>query len=153
MPGKMDNSWQLYCLFLSCGCGFWLGLLYELCGIGHRTTMHRGGAVLWDVAFCLLAGLSLFLFALPMTGGVLRWYVWVGAAVGFGAFRLTLSRLIRRLISGIAVFLRRLSGLVEQGCDALERIVKKLREKIRKNFKNPLHRLRHRCIIKDDKMG
>lgn len=146
MPGKMENGWQLYCLFLSCGCGFWLGLLYELCGIGRRLAVYRIAAAVWDTVFCLLAALSLFLFAMPMTGGVLRWYVWLGAGLGFFAFRMTLSRLLRRLTDRTAVLFRRLAG-------AVGRQTKKIREKIRKNFKNPLHRLRPGCIIKDGRMG
>lgn len=146
MPGKMENGWQLYCLFLSCGCGFWLGLLYELCGIGRRLAMHRAAVVVWDVVFCLLAALCLFLFAMPMTGGVLRWYIWLGAGMGFLAFRMTLSRLIRRLTDRLTSFFGRLA-------DVLGRQTVKMREKMRKNFKNPLHRLRLRCIIKDGRMG
>ena len=74
-----------------------------------------------------MGALCLFLFAMPMTGGVLRWYIWLGAGMGFLAFRMTLSRLIRRLTDRLISFFGRLA-------DVLGRQTVKMREKMRKYF-------------------
>ncbi|MBP3388267.1 MAG: spore cortex biosynthesis protein YabQ [Clostridia bacterium] len=150
MPGKFENSWQLYCLFLSCGCGFWLGLLYELFGIGRQLVAHRAAAVLWDILFGPVAVLILFLFALPVTGGVLRWYIWLGSGLGFAAFRVTLGRLFRRLyrwffmqMNKLAEEIRRLLTPVTAWLRRIRNVVGVRGQKMRKNTKNFFKKLLH----------
>ncbi len=94
MTWQVDNGRQLYSLFLSCGCGFWLALVYELFEWCRRRARHQLAVVLWDAVYMVVAAITLFLFSLPLTGGRLRWYILLGAGVGFVACRQTVGRLL-----------------------------------------------------------
>ena len=164
MLGKLANSWQLYCLFLSCGFGFWLGLLYELFGLCRRAAIHKTAAVLWDVAFCLLAAVLLFLFALPVSGGVLRWYIWLGAVVGFAAFHVTLGRFVKSVAAAIDRGARWLFHVLSRILQVLFRPIRsllrmiwrraqKMWKNIEKFFKKHLKPRRRMVYNHDDTMG
>lgn len=88
-----ENGWQLQGLFLSCGLGFLLGLWYD--GLRLLRTLLRWGRIgtfIADVLFCVSAALCLFFFSFPLTGGAVRGYLLLGAAVGFAVYLGTIGR-------------------------------------------------------------
>ena len=88
---------QLNQLFLSCGMGLLLGLLYDGFRV-PRLVMRSGGKTIFfqDVLFCLLAAVITFLFALAIMDGRLRFYLFLGEAIGFGSYYFTIGRLVMR---------------------------------------------------------
>ena len=114
MTWQADNSRQLYCLFLSCGCGFWLALLYELFGWWRRRTRYRLLVAMWDALFVVTAAIAVFLFALPLTGGRWRWYILLGVGIGFVACRKTAVPLLRKIYRLLTAVLRALWRYVKR---------------------------------------
>ena len=68
-----------------------------------RCTFSFGKAAVFllDVIFMLAASVSCFLFSLGFIRGYVRFYVFIGAAIGFVAYRLTAGRLIFSVYSRI----------------------------------------------------
>ncbi|MBQ3133187.1 MAG: spore cortex biosynthesis protein YabQ [Clostridia bacterium] len=130
-------SHQLYSAFLFSGWGFLFGLYADLFTV-WRLTFHsrRLSAILQDIALLLSGAVAFFLLALPLSGGRLRWYLFVGAGVGFLAWQKTLGRIVvpalTRLASkirrAVAVFRRwidrrteKVRGFVKKGGDFLKK--------------------------------
>ena len=94
MEGFTGGS-QLYELFLSCGCGFLLGAYYDVFRLLRvMLPCRRWTVFVQDVVFFVTAAVITFLFDLTLTGGLLRFYLFVGLAAGFLAYRFTLGRLV-----------------------------------------------------------
>ncbi len=97
---------RLYEMFLFGGLGFLLGLYYDAFRVA-RVMMHSGKRVIFlqDVFYCLSSALLFFLFTISVTGGRMRWYLFVGTFAGFFAYRLTVGRLVvkvaRRVIEAV----------------------------------------------------
>ncbi len=137
MTWQADNGWQLYCLFLSCGCGFWLALVYEWFNWWRRRARYKLTAALWDAAYVVTASMLAFLFALPLTGGKLRWYILLGIGMGFAACRRTAVPLLRRLYRFLAIGLRMAGSLLKRLLAPVGRLIScSIRNfmKKRKNF-------------------
>lgn len=145
MTWQADNGRQLYCLFLSCGCGFWLALVYELfSGIRH-SARHRLSVALWDFVFMLVAAVTLFLFALPLTGGKMRWYVLLGVALGFVAFRQTVGRLLHALCRFLAAVLHASCGWGSRLFTPLWRLLSRPAVYLMKKGQNFLKNWKEKC--------
>ncbi len=134
------NVEQLRELFLCGGMGFLLGAYYDVFRL-LRLLLPSPAAVVFaeDCVFFTTSAGAVFLFALAVTDGVLRIYLFVGLAAGFFAYRCTVGRTLLRLISRLVRFLRkvsrRLTGQIRRGVVRLgERtaIGGKKREKIEK---------------------
>ena len=104
-----DNGGQLVRLFLSAGFGLWLGVYYDIFRL-IRVLLKPGRRAVFaqDTAFFAGAAVFTFLFALWITNGEMRAYIWGGAATGFAAYRLTLGRVF---VPAVAKILRALSAL------------------------------------------
>lgn len=103
------NSGRLYEMFLFGGLGFLLGLYYDAFRVA-RVMMQSGKRVIFvqDVFYCLSSALVFFLFAVSVNGGRLRWYLFLGAALGLAAYRMTAGRFVVRVarrVIGAAVWL------------------------------------------------
>lgn len=92
------NSGRLYEMFLFGGLGFLLGLYYDAFRVA-RVMMHSGKRVIFvqDVFYCLSCALVFFLFTVSVNGGRLRWYLFLGTALGLAAYRMTVGRFVVRI--------------------------------------------------------
>lgn len=85
---------QMHQFFLSCGMGFVLGLWYELFRI-PRLILNSGRRAVFfqDLLFFLTAAVLTFLFSLAVMDGRLRFYLFLGEAIGFASYYRTVGRL------------------------------------------------------------
>lgn len=134
------NGMQLRELFLSCGMGFLLGAYYDVFRI-LRCILRPGTVrVFWqDVLFFLTAAPLVFLFALAVTDGVVRLYLFAGLVAGFFAYRYTVGRAVVHFVTAIITRLSRLGqrlyGVIKVPIGALCEACRKLVKKMRKNLK------------------
>lgn len=91
------NPEQLRELFLCGGVGFLLGLYYDGFRL-FRFFFRSPPAVVFaqDCLFFLTSAAAVFLFALVVTDGILRMFLFVGLAAGFFAYRYTVGRFLLR---------------------------------------------------------
>lgn len=134
------NAMQVRELFLSCGMGFLLGAYYDLFRILRRVLRPGTVRVFWqDILFFVTAALMTFLFALAITDGVLRVYVFAGLILGFFAYRYTVGRAVVRFFTTVIALLTRVAGRLQAVMAVLTRALGKrcrnLMKKIRKNPK------------------
>lgn len=100
---ELTNGSQLYHLFLSCGLGFLLGLYYDVFRV-FRLVMRSGARTIFfqDLFFFSSSAVATFLFALTVTGGQLRFYLFLGSLIGFAAYYFTIGRVVVRFAGGVA---------------------------------------------------
>ncbi len=98
-------SFQIKAFFQVVGLGFLLGILYDVFRFLRWLTGNRFCAV-WDVLFCLISAFADFCFILAFHDGLFRTYLFVGEAVGFGAYYLALGRLNFRLGASVTRVIR-----------------------------------------------
>lgn len=91
----LTNGGQLTGLFLSCGLGFLLGLYYDGFRVA-RLVMRSSKRVIFfqDLFFFVSAAILTFFFALTVTGGELRFYLFLGLGIGFTAYYFTIGRVV-----------------------------------------------------------
>lgn len=91
----ITNSGQLSGLFLSCGLGFLLGAYYDVFRVA-RLIMRSSKRVVFfqDMFFFLSSAVVTFFFALTVTGGALRFYLFLGSFIGFAAYYVTVGRVV-----------------------------------------------------------
>lgn len=90
-------SSQLRLFFLSCGMGMLMAAVYEFFQIIRLIFFKRRLPVfLWDIIYCTVAALSTFSFILAVNKGELRWFMFVGEAVGFILTYSALSKCVTR---------------------------------------------------------
>lgn len=134
------NITQMQELFLYCGMGFLLGAYYDVFRI-LRQILHPGALrAFWqDILFFATAAPITFLFALAITDGVLRVYLFVGLIAGFFAYRYTVGRAVVRLVTaGIALLSRlghQLHASIAVPLGILWGFCRKIAKKIQKNLK------------------
>ena len=99
----ITNGGQLQELFMAGGLGFLLGAFYDVFRV-IRLLMRPSAKVVFfqDLLFFALSSVVTFLFALAVTGGELRFYLFLGLVTGFMAYSFT--KLLRRPISALARF-------------------------------------------------
>ncbi len=100
MEVSTAQEWQFFVWSLLTG-GI-LALLYDFLRISRRMVPTKDFIVnIEDVLFCVLAAVILFATAFLKNDGKIRWQGFIGAAAGFGIYRL----LIRNLFVDSSVFL------------------------------------------------
>lgn len=159
----ITNSGQLQELFLFGGLGFLLGALYDVFRV-IRLLMRPSARVIFfqDLLYFTLGSVVTFLFALAVTGGELRFYLFLGLVTGFTAYYFTVGRAVMRCARGVIAAVRwfwrmlwtailfpfRLLGrLLRRPAAALARLLKKIcrpaadfSKKIKGNLKKVLQR-------------
>lgn len=107
------NTEQLRELFLCGGMGFLLGLYYDVFRLLRLLLPAPAPVVfLQDVLFFITGAGAVFLFALAVTDGALRAYLFAGLAAGFGAYRCTVGRLVIRWTARLLRTIRRFLSAV-----------------------------------------
>ena len=118
--------------------GVGLGAVYTVLeAVRILLSLKKAVTFLLDVFFCLAAAAASFLFALADTGGVLRFYHVLLAAVGFAAVNLTVTY----FLCGV---LRRLTGKCGQKGWGKRCAKAKKRRFFAIDSKNAKKRLEHR---------
>ncbi|MCI9415310.1 MAG: hypothetical protein HFJ79_09075 [Clostridiales bacterium] len=100
---ELTNGSQFYNLFLSCGLGFLLGVYYDVFRVA-RLALRSGKRSIFfqDLFFFASSAVITFLFALAVTAGQLRLYIFLGSAAGFAAYYFTLGRVVMKF-AGTAI--------------------------------------------------
>jgi len=103
---EITISDQVNHLFLSCGLGFLLGLYYDFYRV-PRLIMRSGRRVIFfqDVLFFLTSSIITFLFSLAVMDGKLRFYLFLGEAIGFAAYYFTIGRLVMKFTGTITALI------------------------------------------------
>ena len=119
-----SNLTQLREMFLAGGMGFLLGAYYDVFRIIRR--ILRVGIVrvlIQDLVFFVTAAFAVFLFALAVTGGVIRLYLYIGLIAGFFAYRYTVGQAVVGLMVRVVGCLSRLEQAVGQGVQTMCRSI------------------------------
>lgn len=138
-----SSAAQLQGLLFSCGFGFLLAGIYDVFSVvGYLRRYSRLGAFFSDVLFCLVGALLFFLFALVTTGGAYRWFLFGGTALGFWAWRVSVSRLLfaalRVIYKPLCLLKNRISNGTEQMFGKIAKFTKKICAKMHIFFKKDL---------------
>lgn len=98
----ITNNGQLQELFMAGGLGFLLGAFYDVFRV-IRLLMRPSDKVVFfqDILFFTLSSVITFLFALAVTGGELRFYLFLGLVTGFSAYYFTVGRAVVRCAKGV----------------------------------------------------
>ena len=124
---EWTNAEQAWRLLSSAGFGFLLGVYYELFRFGRRLfAVKTVGTFVLDTLWCVTAAFATFLFDLVLSGGQLRGYLFLGCAVGFAAYSVTVGQLVSRVTGGAVRLLRRAGRWFDRGwqrlADGAERV-------------------------------
>lgn len=102
-------AYQTREFFYSLGFGFILGILYDLTII-LKLSVHDGKkkAFAFDIFYAAAAAILSVIFVLGSCRGKFAFYVILGMTVGFAIYQFTLGSILRKIISIICVFLRKI---------------------------------------------
>ena len=86
-----------------------LGVIYGIIALLRKTlNLKKGTVIALDITFMLLCAVSIFYFSLGFLDGYIRVYVIFGAGLGFFIYRLTIGRLLQRILNPILLWLKRI---------------------------------------------
>lgn len=135
---EIDNLSQLLGFLYSVVLGIIFCLIYDVLR-AFRAEIKFGTAAVFaaDILYSVFCAVTCFCFLLSVTGGEIRAFVFAGAAVGFTASRLTVSRVfifvLRRtlraalfLFNRISLVLGRFFTLISAKFDFLRKKAKKI---------------------------
>ena len=96
----------------------------------------KAAVFLLDVLFMLSAAVSCFLFSLGFIQGYVRFYVFIGAAIGFAAYRMTVGRLTFILYSRFVLVCRKILNKILRKLKLFAKKLLKICHKILYNVGN-----------------
>lgn len=86
-----------------------LGIIYGVLALlRHTLSLKKSAVIALDITFMLLCAVSIFYFSLGFLDGYIRVYVIFGAGLGFFIYRLTIGRLLQRILNPILLWLKRI---------------------------------------------
>ena len=86
-----------------------LGIIYGIIALLRKTlNLKKGTVIALDITFMLLCAVSIFYFSLGFLDGYIRVYVIFGAGLGFFIYRLTIGRLLQRILNPILSWIKRI---------------------------------------------
>ncbi len=86
-----------------------LGVIYGIIALLRKTlNLKKGTVIALDITFMLLCAVSIFYFSLGFLDGYIRVYVIFGAGLGFFIYRLTIGRLLQRILNPIISWIKRI---------------------------------------------
>lgn len=86
-----------------------LGAIYGIIALLRKTlNLKKGTVIALDITFMLLCAVSIFYFSLGFLDGYIRVYVIFGAGLGFFIYRLTIGRLLQRILNPIISWIKRI---------------------------------------------
>ncbi|MBQ1211721.1 MAG: spore cortex biosynthesis protein YabQ [Clostridia bacterium] len=87
-------AWQLYSAFLCGGMGLLWGLHADLLAVWRQIANSRKWVVVLQDIWWMLSGAAVFfLLSLTLTGGRMRWYLFLGCGIGYLCWRQTAGRI------------------------------------------------------------
>ncbi len=101
----------LLCAFL----GSIAGVMYEIPRILRKFKEHHFAFVfLEDMLFCSTFSLIFICISYSVSDGIIRWYYYAGAFLGFIIYRLSLGRIMRRITPAIITALDKFLRLIKR---------------------------------------
>lgn len=86
-----------------------LGIIYGVLALlRHTLSLKKSAVIALDITFMLLCAVSIFYFSLGFLDGYIRVYVIFGAGLGFFIYRLTIGRLLQRILNPILSWIKRI---------------------------------------------
>lgn len=86
-----------------------LGIIYGVLALlRHTLNLKKSAVIALDITFMLLCAVSIFYFSLGFLDGYIRVYVIFGAGLGFFIYRLTIGRLLQRILNPIISWIKRI---------------------------------------------
>ena len=86
-----------------------LGIIYGVLALlRHTLSLKKSAVIALDITFMLLCAVSIFYFSLGFLDGYIRVYVIFGAGLGFFIYRLTIGRLLQRILNPIISWIKRI---------------------------------------------
>ena len=86
-----------------------LGIIYGIIALLRKTlNLKKGTVIALDITFMLLCAVSIFYFSLGFLDGYIRVYVIFGVGLGFFIYRLTIGRLLQRILNPIISWIKRI---------------------------------------------
>ena len=108
-PITVQSTGFLYSLFL----GVILGAVYDLFRVLRSFLPRRKVTdALLDVLYWIIAIISLLLFVLTVSGGIMRWYVLLGVFGGGFLYMASLSVIVFRSLRASVLILKKLLGMM-----------------------------------------
>lgn len=79
-----------------------LGVIYGILAIfRHSFSLKKYAVITLDILYMLLCAFCVFFFSLGFLDGYIRFYVILGCLIGFFIYRLTIGRLLQRILEPI----------------------------------------------------
>lgn len=117
-----SNAQQVEELLMFGGVGFLLGLYEEMFRLLFGNCRARSWRLfVRDCLFCTTSALITFILALAVADGVIRWYLYLGLAVGYAAYRLTIGNAVSRDIAMIGKGWRRFVKKVSKKAEKFQK--------------------------------
>lgn len=113
--------------------GIALGVVYGVFRfIRTALDFRKAATVISDIIYMLTVFSAIFFFSIAYLMGYIRVYVFIGAVVGFLAYRVSIGQLISKIYSPVILFLRKFSKNIHLK-------IKKIAKKLLKNIYNILY--------------
>jgi len=138
---------QTRALLLAGAAGVAFGLLYDILRIVRRAFKSALLTAALDLIFWLASAVGALCFMLAVTGGRLRLFTAVGAALGAAFYFLTLSSVVLAVGFAVTKILRKLLIFAARPIKALLRYARKRAVELKNFFKRDCKTLRERCIM------
>ncbi|MBQ9964481.1 MAG: spore cortex biosynthesis protein YabQ [Clostridia bacterium] len=135
MTMGFHNAEQIRELFLSGGMGFLLGAYYDVFRVLRCLLKPGALRVFWqDIVFCVTSAGWVFLFALAVTDGILRVYLFAGLLAGFLAYRYTVGQIVVRTVTSFCQLVAKGMARIRQKASAVAQKVQKKMKKLKKGI-------------------
>ena len=135
MTMGFHNAELLRELFLSGGMGFLLGAYYDVFRVLRCLLKPGALRVFWqDIVFCVTSAGWVFLFALAVTDGILRVYLFAGLLAGFLAYRYTVGQIVVRTVTSFCQLVAKGMARIRQKASAVAQKVQKKMKKLKKGI-------------------
>lgn len=121
---EISIAQQTFVFLYSILLGVILSVIYEVIRIMRVWGINKlHQLVISDCVFMIFCGFITFLFALAFSRGYVRFYIYIGEAIGFVLYRYTIGELTARLYSPIIFGIKKI-------LDFICKVFKKLSEKL-----------------------
>ena len=88
--------------------GAFLGVVFDVFRVIRAIVPHNSFIVAFeDILFILIWALSLVVFSVELSGGIIRFFCFFGTFLGFAIYFFTVGKIIITLIRKISLFIRR----------------------------------------------
>ena len=138
-----SNFWQLQTLGYAVMVGVLLCLSYDLLRFFNIIIKPSTALmVALDVVYWIYAAVVTFSFFMLFSKGVIRFYAFIGFAVGFCVCRITVSKLFMFILKCIEKLLKKLIALANKPLGVINKKIKAIKQKIKEKIIKTKKRLK-----------